>query len=402
MQDSQHVQINKEYEKLVPSLTENEFFALKESIKKNGLYHPIIKNEFGVILDGHHRYVICQELHISPKYDIQKFDNKLLEKKFIIETNLVRRQLNDFQKVELGIPLHRINEDIAKAHQGFRSDLTSMSNNIGEPFNSNKETAKEIGVSKGTFERAKKIIINATDEIKEKLRTGATTIGKEYQKLQQHEKKEKRQAEIKNLQVNLPEKALLYNYDFRNASIPFYSVSLIITSLPFTKNQLSLLKDLAKQASKFLRENGSLCCFIEQQNIPEAIKIMEENNLKFQWSIAVIHGGLSKSDFSRKVIINHKPLLWFVKGKYDGEFVKDVIYSEFQGKELHDGAQSTVESDYCIECMTMENDIVYDPFLGQGTFGISAISQNRQFIGCEVDKEHFENARRLISAASQT
>ena len=79
--------------------------------------------------------------------------------------------------------------------------------------------------------------------------------------------------------------------------------------------------------------------------------------------------------------------------------VRDVIQSEFQGKELHEWAQSTVESDYFIKYMTIENEIVYDPFMGQGTFGISAIKQNRQFIGCEINQEHFENAERLLSLA---
>jgi DNA modification methylase len=91
-------------------------------------------------------------------------------------------------------------------------------------------------------------------------------------------------------------------------------------------------------------------------------------------------------------------MLWFTKGKYEGEYVKDMIKSEFQGKELHKWAQSTVESDYYIKYMTMENEIVYDPFMGQGTFGVSAKKLNRQFIGSEIDPAHFETAQRLISS----
>ena len=90
-------------------------------------------------------------------------------------------------------------------------------------------------------------------------------------------------------------------------------------------------------------------------------------------------------------------MLWFTKGKYDGEFVKDCIRSEFQGKELHEWAQSTVESDYYIKYLTIKNDIVYDPFLGQGTFGISAIKLNRQFIGSELDPDHFKTAQKLLT-----
>jgi len=66
---------------------------------------------------------------------------------------------------------------------------------------------------------------------------------------------------------------------------------------------------------------------------------------------------------------------------------------------MHEWAKSTIESDYYIKHMTIENEIVYDPFLGQGTFGVSAVKLNRQFIGCEINPEHFENAKRIISNA---
>ncbi len=143
-----------------------------------------------------------------------------------------------------------------------------------------------------------------------------------------------------------------------------------------------------------------MICYVGHYAIGKIINMMEAQGLNFHWPIAVIHSGPSASVFGRKILVGYKPMLWFTKGKYEGEFVKDCIKSEFQGKELHEWAQSTVESDYYIKYLTLENEIVYDPFLGQGTFGISAVKLNRQFIGCEVDKGHFENARRLISAAS--
>ncbi|KFM18195.1 MT-A70 family protein [Marine Group I thaumarchaeote SCGC RSA3] len=68
---------------------------LKESIKKDGQWTPITINQDGVILDGHHRYRICNELSITPKTITKTFQNKLLEEKFVIESNLLRRHLND-------------------------------------------------------------------------------------------------------------------------------------------------------------------------------------------------------------------------------------------------------------------------------------------------------------------
>ena len=46
--------------------------------------------------------------------------------------------------------------------------------------------------------------------------------------------------------------------------------------------------------------------------------------------------------------------------------------------------------------LTVENQIVLDPFMGSGTTGIAALNLNRKFIGIEIDKERFEIARANI------
>lgn len=391
--------INPVYQQIVPKVSDEEYEAIKQSIKENGVWLPIITNSNGVILDGHTRYKICQELGVSIKFAERIFENELLEKKFVIESNLRRRQLVDYQKAELGIPLLEIEKEIAAKRQLVGKTSPSDEGKVGEATGI---VANEIGMSKTTFERARKIIEKAPEDIKENLRQGKSTINKEYQKLQKNEKREQRQQEIKDLQVSLPEKVTLHNSEFQKVFIEGNSVSLIFTDPPYHEKYLYLYESLAIHASRVLREGGSLICYVGHYALGTIINMMEKHGLKFHWPIAVIHSGPSASVFGRKILVGYKPMLWFTKGKYEGEFVRDTIKSEFQGKEIHEWAQSTVEADYYIKYLTIENEIVYDPFLGQGTFGISAVRLNRQFIGCEVDKDHFENARRLISAANQT
>lgn len=390
------------YESLVPPLTESEYQSLKESIKQNGIWIPIIVNKHGVILDGHHRFRACQEIGIQTKHAVREFENDLLEKKFVIECNLKRRHLNDYQKGILAKELLKIEKEEAKIRQGTRTDIPTSSTPLLDVENSDKRamaiTAKKVGLESGEqLRKILKIDEQASENVKQQLREGKTTINKEYHQIRKQEKREIRQDEIKNLQVNLPDTVTLYNQEFQSAPVPENSVSLIMTDPPYHEKYLHLYKDLAKHASKVLREGGSLMCYAGHYAIGTIINMMEAEGLSFHWPIAVIHSGPSASVFGRKILVGYKPMLWFVKGKYTGEFVRDVIQSEFQGKELHEWAQSTVESDYYIKYLTIENEIVYDPFMGQGTFGISAVNQKRQFIGCEVDPEHFANAERLIS-----
>ena len=97
--------LNPEYDRLLPKMSEEEFVELKKSIESEGQHYPIIVNEDLEVLDGHHRYRACMELGIEPDFEVRKFDDKLLEKKFVIEANLRRRHLNNFQLVELAVPL---------------------------------------------------------------------------------------------------------------------------------------------------------------------------------------------------------------------------------------------------------------------------------------------------------
>ena len=91
-----------------------EYETLKNSISNKGLHLPIIINQDNVILDGHNRLKICQELGIEPKYEVKDFEDPLQEKEFVIEINLKRRHLNNFQKAELEYKMEEIYKERAR------------------------------------------------------------------------------------------------------------------------------------------------------------------------------------------------------------------------------------------------------------------------------------------------
>jgi len=392
---SPQFQINKEYEDLVPTLSKEEFAQLESSIQTNGLYLPIVINEENIILDGYHRFKICDKSGIQIKTILRTFENKLLEKKFVILCNLDRRHLNDFQKAELGKPLLEINQELAKKNMSKGGKGESIDSPLGRVTD---HTAKQIGISGKSFERSLKIIDKAPEDVKEKLRAGEkTSISKEYQKILKLEKKQKRQQELSKTEVNLPEGVLLFNKPFQELEIKDGTVSLIFTDPDYSNNNVSVYSDLGKLAMRVLKEGGSILVYVGHYMLPEAIEALKKSGLTYHWIISVVHSGPSALMFNKKVLVGYKPMLWFTKGKYQGEHVKDVVHSEFQGKELHEWGQSTKESDYYIKYMTLHNEIVLDPCMGQGTFGISAVKLKRQFIGAEINTQHYENARRLIT-----
>jgi ParB-like chromosome segregation protein Spo0J len=172
-------------------MSDEEFSELKASIQSEGQHYPIIVNEDLEVLDGHHRYRACTELGIEPDFEVRKFDDKLIEKKFVIEANLRRRHLNNFQLVELAVPLLEIEKALAKKRQAKggkngRNTQLGLAPDDAEPEFKAKATeavAKKAGVSTRTFERGKKILEEASEDDKQKLREGKASITKVYSEI---------------------------------------------------------------------------------------------------------------------------------------------------------------------------------------------------------------------------
>ena len=211
---SMSLRLHSEYDKLLPKMSEEEFVELKKSIQTEGQHYPIIVNENLEVLDGHHRFRACIELGIEPDFEVRKFDDKLLEKKFVIEANLRRRHLNNFQLVELAVPLLEIEKELAKKRQSKggkngRDMQLGLASDDAEAEPKSKATdavAKKVGVSTRTFERGKKIIEKASEDEKQKLRDGKTSISKVYQEIVSSENPQPQKEEANQTDEESPRK----------------------------------------------------------------------------------------------------------------------------------------------------------------------------------------------------
>jgi N6-adenosine-specific RNA methylase IME4 len=196
--------INDDYARLCPPLPQTEYGELKASIQKYGLWYPIKVNPNGIILDGHHRFKACGELKVAPRYEVIYFEDPLDEKEFVIDSNLKRRQLTDYQRVEAGMILLEIEKERAK-----RRMVATQNNEAGKTVAaqlcSNEQgcardiVAGRIGVSPTTFERARKIIEEAPEEIKQQCHDGSLSISKAYSNIIHDEKVAKLEGKITEL-----------------------------------------------------------------------------------------------------------------------------------------------------------------------------------------------------------
>lgn len=107
---------NPEYEALLPKLSVEQYEALKNSIMAEGQHYPIAYNVEGEVLDGHHRLKVCKELGIEPKLEAEPrtFKDKLDEKQFVLEVNLIRRHLDTWYRIIVAKPLLAIYREKAE------------------------------------------------------------------------------------------------------------------------------------------------------------------------------------------------------------------------------------------------------------------------------------------------
>lgn len=90
------------------------------------------------------------------------------------------------------------------------------------------------------------------------------------------------------------------------------------------------------------------------------------------------------------------------KKTYTKNHIETSVYSENPYKRIHRAVMKPEVVDWFLDRFTNEGDTVLDCFMGVGTTGVSCLSQNRNFIGIEIDKTYFDIAEdRLNETANK-
>lgn len=140
-------------------MDEVEYASLKESIKQNGLREPITKQN-GKIIDGRSRFKACKELGIEPTFkELDKDESSIL---YVVDKNLMRRHLSDFDKVEIAQKLSKL-------------PIGSNQHTAGAG-RSQKVIATLLNTSPDTLQRGNKIFNKGSDELKNALREGKISV----------------------------------------------------------------------------------------------------------------------------------------------------------------------------------------------------------------------------------
>jgi hypothetical protein len=167
--------INDHFFDLVPRPSKHEMQILTESIMKNGQREPIIVSKNYFILDGHTRFEICQNLGIKIKYRVMSFDSYEEEESYVVEANMERRNVNNFQKLEI---YHNYYELLKKktSSERTRDEKGRVTGQKVIGTRSVNILAEKLKMSINQVQCGLWIINNASSTVKAKLRSGNETI----------------------------------------------------------------------------------------------------------------------------------------------------------------------------------------------------------------------------------
>jgi hypothetical protein len=427
-----------EYVDLMPPYSKSDFERLKKSIKEHGgLLVPIVINQDSVVLDGHHRMRACKELGLKVSYNTKDFTNQpLAELRYVVAVNLHRRDLNQFQRAEMGLKMYNTSGTMAKQRQQasrfttetgkaaaakrfdggdiacekpLRSLDAEDSDDEGEekdlaPLRSSQEIGDEVGVSRTTIDRVKAILKDGTsDEINSLRQNKGPGIKTVYKKIRNHKLRkrfeEQQQYAMPQPVASRSDNPKLFNKDFRavtQVEIPDGSIDLVL-ALNFP--EVSIREDeegriherLMESASRWLKEGGLLVMHVEQRFLPR-VTTSPHFMLQFYHVLCVTDPGFSKQQLSYSIFRTAwRPYCVYVKGLRDTQPqisvsgpVSDVITipdgSEYDEKDL---------ANDLIRLLSPEGAFVCDPFMGKGEVGRAALEAGRTDRGIEKEATLF-------------
>jgi ParB-like chromosome segregation protein Spo0J len=198
--------IDPEFRALIPPLHPDELAGLREAIRREGCRDPItIWREEDVILDGHHRFDICQEFGIPYPISALSFAGREAAMLWMLEHQVHRRNLIDDQRVIIAKEIIERRKKIYMSERGKkggrprkdRSDK-NLSVNATDKFTDSSApkqdtratVAAELKVSERDIRKARAIEKAVTEakgkeaaqQVMDDIKAGKTTINQARRK----------------------------------------------------------------------------------------------------------------------------------------------------------------------------------------------------------------------------
>jgi ParB family chromosome partitioning protein len=382
---------------------------LADSIRRHGLLHPVVITDKNDLICGRRRIAAYQKLCL------EEIEASLVSLSHAQEAeadeNIVRKAFTVEEIAQIDQFYRDKEESEAKQRQNAGTSLPSGNFPRGR---SREKIAARVGVSGRTLEKIRVIreasLQNPTTygQLWDKVGEGKLKIDKGYSLIKKFQRiKEAQKLAVSSLQLKSKFDLKLGRMQEVGLEIADNSIDLILTDPPYNEESIPLYGELAKLAQRVLKPGGSIITIIGHYALFKIAKqITDSSELEYHWQLVLKHNGHTAKMWKQRVWPKYKPMLWYFKRSGNGNGptmysdIEDLIESQPADKTMHQWEQSTIEAQHIIKPLTVEGQIVLDPFMGYATNGIAALELNRRFVGIEIDKEHYSTAYRRLHSSS--
>lgn len=362
--------------------------SLAKSIHEIGLLHPVVVTPDGTLIAGARRIVACKMLGWQEiPATVVNLDDLLRGED---DENRVRKDFTVTEAVAIGEAREAKERAAAQERKATSNDerVNFTPSDTGKALD---KVAAAVGMSRPTYVKAKEVVEAAEAEpdkyaplVEQMDRTG--NVHGAYKELRKARKQESKQSIPDDLPDN---RYRLIQGDVAQVwrQVEPASIDVIITDPPYPQEYLTLYSVLAELAETLLKPGGSLLAMCGQSYIPEIMALMGPY-MRYHWTLAYMTpGGQAVQLWQRKVNTFWKPVLWYVKGDYAGDWIGDVARSAVNDndKRFHDWGQSESGMADLVERFSYPGQTILDPFCGGGTTGVVAVQMNRLFVGIDND-----------------
>jgi len=396
------ITIDEEFKALIPPLSDEERELLEGSIVSDGCRDPLVLWD-GVLIDGHHRHEICTRLGIEfNAVDMANLETRNDARLWIIRNQLGRRNLSNYQRAELVLKLKPAIAEKAKEKQQEAGGAVPQKS-AKAPIDTRDELSKSSGLSHDTIHKADFIGQHADEETKQALRTGETSINREYKRIKHNDELKEREQMLIAQRGEKGDPATIVKMDSLTflEGLDLESADLLLTDPPymtdvedikaFSASWVPIALDRVKSTGR-----AYICAGAYPREIQAYLSVLLEQS---RFTLENILVWTYRNTLGPSPAMAYKmnwQAIFYLRGEDAEPLSCPVMVEQFSvqdinapdarmGVRYHSWEKPMELADRFIRHSTKAGDIVIDPFAGTGTFLLAAAEIGRKAMGCDND-----------------
>jgi len=388
---------------LMPDLPNWEYDALKESIRQYGVIIPVVRDENGTIIDGHHRDRACRELRIKDiptitlagLTDEQKRDHALVLN--MVRRKITRKQMRQIIAAELRRTPDISNQWLAeilgstdKTVESVRRELVAGSE-IPMLDSYRAKDGKRYPATRLYTEREKQAdrARAALATLGENAPRKAVTLKQLEREAKNVERKSRTRVRYRKPDDHAPIR--LYHSDFRDleqvARIEPGSVDIILTDVPYDRKFTTQFDDLGAFASRVLKDGGVFCVYLGVVQVADAIKSFTKH---LEYRATAFSSWLGDGPVIQPLqcVTQSTPVLVFSKGKWTRTTRwYNSFHNSVAEQDLHEWQKPLVDVEHWLLSFSDPGNLICDPCAGSGSTAAVCRRHDRCFVGGDIDRD---------------